>query len=95
MFAKLATARTFDRPRQAARVFSPAYANDNRLRGRANSYPARRQTLACHWHIHPATGRLECIWHIEAAAAEDPLSDSTIVAVFVLAPRRAAWPRMQ
>jgi hypothetical protein len=87
MFSKLATTRNFDHQQEACVAF-PAHVNDNRLDRRAVR-PVRRQPLSCRWRVNSATGRLECTWRTEVADTEDPLSDSRMIAVFVLA-RRAA-----
>ena len=92
MFTNLAVSRNPARRPQRAAAHRPSFANDNRPDRRAFARPAGRQCLACRWHLHPETGRLECSWRLEAADAEDP--DSTIFAVIVLAPQRAARPRM-
>ena len=86
MFTNLAVSRNFARRPQRAAAAAPVYANDNRLDRRAGARPAGRQHLACRWHLHPATGRLECSWQVETAEAEDP--DSTMIAVIVLFPQR-------
>jgi len=93
MFTKLAVSRNFARRPQAAAAMALAFANDNRLDRRAQARPAGRQQLACHWHVNPATRRLECSWQVEGADEEDPASDSTTIAARVLVTRRAQQPR--
>jgi|SRR5579864_1536745 len=77
MFAKLARFNGFGRRRALLPAAKTAYANDNHpvRRSDAVAQQARRQILACGWRQVPATGRLECFWHVEpvgAAAAEEP-----------------------
>ncbi|HXW39719.1 MAG TPA: hypothetical protein VEK75_00845 [Xanthobacteraceae bacterium] len=52
---------------------SAAPCNDNRLPLRFAAAPPRkpRPVLFCRWRRAPS-GALECSWHIEAAAAEEP-----------------------
>jgi hypothetical protein len=75
MFAKLARFNGFGR--RHALLSAAKTANDNHpvRRVTAASPRARRQILVCGWRQVPATGRLECFWHVEpagAAAAEEP-----------------------
>src|SRR5580700_4025432 len=77
MFAKLARFNGFGRRHALLSAAKTAYANDNHpvRRRTADAQRARRQILVCGWRQVPATGRLECFWHVEpagAAAAEEP-----------------------
>ena len=77
MFAKLARFNGFGRRHAPLPAAKTAYANDNHpgRRPTAVAQRARRQILVCGWRPVPATGRLECFWHVEpsgAAAAEEP-----------------------
>jgi len=77
MFAKLARFNGFGRRHALLSAAKTAYANDNRpvRRVTAVSPRVRRQILVCGWRQAPATGRLECFWHVEsagAAVAEEP-----------------------
>jgi hypothetical protein len=93
MYTKLAVSRNFARRPQAAAAVALPFANDNRLDRRAHARPAGRQCLACHWHVNPATRRLECSWQLEATDTDDPVSDSRIIAAVVLASQRVRQPR--
>jgi hypothetical protein len=75
MFAKLARFNGFGR--RHALLSAAKAANDNHpvRRVMAASPRPRRQILVCGWRQVPATGRLECFWHVEpagASAAEEP-----------------------
>jgi hypothetical protein len=75
MFAKLAQFKGFGR--RHALLSAAKTANDNHPVHRVTvaSPRARCQILVCGWRQVPATGRLECFWHVEpagAAAAEEP-----------------------
>jgi hypothetical protein len=75
MFAKLARFNGFGR--RHALLSAAKTANDNHpvRRVTAASRRPRRQILLCGWRQVPATGRLECFWHVEpagASAAEEP-----------------------
>jgi len=77
VFAKLARFNGFGRRHMLLSATKTAYANDNHLVRRATAAlpRARRQILVCGWRQVPATGRLECFWQVEpaaAAAAEEP-----------------------
>ena len=77
MFAKLAQFNGFGRRHPLLPAAKTAYANDNHpvRRPTAVAQRARRQILVCGWRQVPATGRLECFWQVEpaaAAAAEEP-----------------------
>jgi hypothetical protein len=77
MFAKLARFNGFGRRHALLSAAKTAYANDNHSgrRPTAVAQRARRQILVCGWRQVPATGRLECFWHVEpagAAIAEEP-----------------------
>jgi hypothetical protein len=77
MFAKLARFNGFGRQHALLSAAKTAYANDNHSgrRPTAVAQRARRQILVCGWRQVPATGRLECFWHVEpagAAIAEEP-----------------------
>jgi hypothetical protein len=77
MFAKLARFNGFVRRHALLSAAKTAYANDNHLGRRVTpaALRARRQILVCGWRQVPATGRLECYWHVEpagAAVAEEP-----------------------
>jgi hypothetical protein len=71
MFAKLARFHGFGHPHAAP--LKAASCNDNHPihRSVAVSRPPRH-TIACAWRRVPATGRLECFWQVDTAAAGEP-----------------------
>ena len=75
MFAKLARFRAFDhRPGKRS---TAASCNDNHpvRRFAAQSGRMPRPVLVCGWQQVPASGALECVWHIEsekASPADEP-----------------------
>jgi hypothetical protein len=77
MFAKLARFNGFGRRQALLSAAKTAYANDNHpgRRPTAVAQRVRRPILVRGWRQVPATGRLECFWHVEppgAAVAEEP-----------------------
>jgi hypothetical protein len=67
MFARKATFRTVDRARSIARV-GLVHSNDNHVHRVAGA--RRAPALVCHWHIAPATGKLECLWEARPQPAQ-------------------------
>jgi hypothetical protein len=77
MFAKLARFNGFGRRQALLSAAKTTYANDNHpgRRPTAVAQRVRRPILVRGWRQVPATGRLECFWHVEppgAAVAEEP-----------------------
>jgi hypothetical protein len=70
-FTKHALVRRVDAASTGARASSIDHAcNDNARAGAgaaAGRTRTRRQVLACHWRVVPATGALECFWQDESA----------------------------
>jgi hypothetical protein len=80
MVAKTAQYSIVGRDTRQPSPVTAAHCNDNHdnhvARGLpVNSRRMRRPVLVCGWRKVPATGALECFWHIEsdgASAAEEP-----------------------
>ena len=71
MLAKLA--RFHGVSHRHAAPLKAAYCNDNHPVHRWSSASrAQRHALVCGWPRVPATGRLECFWQVDTAAAEEP-----------------------
>jgi hypothetical protein len=71
MLAKLS--RFHGMSHRHAAPLKAAYCNDNRpIRRLAGVSRAQRHALVCGWRRVPATGRLECFWQVDTAAAEEP-----------------------